>query len=200
METKKITKLEWKPGTLLNPVPVVMVSCVCEEEKPNIITLAWAGTINSNPPMLSISIRKERHSHEIISKSGEFVVNLVTKDLLWATDYCGVKSGRDVDKFKEMKLTPVVGSEISAPYIMESPVNLECKVTQTIELGTHDLFLAEIVCVHVDEDKVDEQGTLHLDDADLVCYNHGQYQEVGKKLGFYGYSVRKKKVIEREKK
>jgi len=193
MEIKKTKKLDWKPGTLLNPVPVIMVSCVCEGEKPNIITLAWAGTINSNPPMLSISIRKERHSHKMISASGEFAANLVTKELLWAADYCGVKSGRDIDKFKEMKLTPVDSLEIGAPYIMESPVSLECKVTQIIELGTHDLFLAEIVSVHVDEDYVDEEGALHLDKVGLVCYNHGKYQEVGNTLGYYGYSVRKKK-------
>ena len=202
MKTSNVKKLDWKPGTLLNPVPVVMVACVGEgqNEKPNIITLAWAGTINSNPPMLSVSIRKERYSHGIISKTGEFTVNLVTKDLAWAADYCGVKSGRDVDKFKEMQLTAVAGADVRAPYIMESPVSMECRVTQVIELGSHDMFLAEILCTHVNADLVDAAGALQLENAGLVCYNHGQYQEVGGKLGYYGFSVRKKKVIKREKK
>ena len=195
---KKTGKVDWKPGTILNPVPVVMVSCASESEKPNIITLAWVGTINSDPPMVSISIRKERHSHKIISESMEFAINLVTKDLTRATDYCGVKSGKIVDKFAELGLTPIIGSKIKTPYIEESPVNIECKVRQIIELGSHDMFIAEIVAVHVDEDLLDESDKLMLDKAGLVCYNHGQYHEVGKQLGFFGYSVRKKKVIKRE--
>lgn len=197
---KEIKKLDWKPGTLLNPVPAIMVSCGREGEKPNIITLAWAGTINSDPPMVSISIRKERYSHKIISETGAFVVNLVTQDLLWATDFCGVKSGKDVDKFAEMHLTAMPGDAVQAPYIHESPLNMECKVTQVIPLGTHDLFLAEVMATHVNADLIDAAGALHLNSAKLVCYNHGLYQEVGKVLGYYGYSVRKKKVIEREKK
>ena len=135
-------KQEWRPGNMLYPVPAVMVSCQRENEKPNIITVAWAGTICSDPVMLSISVRKERYSHRIISETKEFVVNLTTKDLCRATDYCGVRSGRDVDKFKEMNLTPQKSSKINAPAIAESPVNIECKVVNVIELGSHDMFIA----------------------------------------------------------
>ena len=141
--------------------------------------------------MLSISVRKERYSYDIIKETGEFVVNLVTKDLVFATDYCGVKSGRDTDKFQEMKLTPLPSQHISAPGIAESPLNLECKVKQVVELGSHDMFIAEILGVTVDDRYMDEKGTFHLNDAKLVSYSHGTYFELGEKIGTFGYSVRK---------
>ena len=184
-------KQHWRGGNMLYPVPAVMVSCARLDEKPNIITVAWAGTVCSSPAMLSISVRRERYSYDIIKETGNFVVNLVDKDLVYATDYCGIKSGRDTDKFEAMKLTPLPSQHISAPGIAESPVNLECKVTQVIPLGTHDLFLAEIVGVTVDEKYMDENGKFHLNDAKLVSYSHGEYYELGKKLGTFGYSVKK---------
>lgn len=185
-------KQEWRPGNMLYPVPAVMVSCQRENEKPNIITVAWAGTICSDPVMLSISVRKERYSHQIISETKEFVVNLTTKDLCRATDYCGVRSGKDVDKFKEMKLTKETSVNVNSPAIKESPVNIECKVTQVLELGSHDMFLAKVECVRVDESLLDEKGTLHLDKADLVAYSHGSYYCLGDFIGKFGYSVKKK--------
>lgn len=183
----------WKPGNMLYPVPAVMVSCQRPGERPNIITIAWAGTINSDPAMVSISVRKERYSHDIIAETGEFVINLVTKDLVFATDYCGVKSGAVVDKFKEMQLTPSVSETVFAPGIAESPVSLECSVTQCIPLGSHDMFLAEVKAVTVDERYMDETGKFDLNSTGLISYSHGEYFELGEKLGKFGYSVRKKK-------
>ena len=185
-------KQEWKPGNMLYPVPAVMLSCQREGEKPNIITVAWAGTICSDPVMLSVSIRKERYSHDIISETGEFVVNLTTEELCHATDYCGVRSGRDVDKFKEMHLTAEKASKIKAPLIGESHVNLECKVVDVKELGSHDMFIAQVVAVHVDEKYLDDKGRLDLGKANLITYSHGEYFGLGKKLGKFGYSVEKK--------
>jgi len=182
----------WKPGNMLYPLPAVMVSCGKEGEKPNIITVAWAGTICSTPAMVSISVRKERYSHSIIKETGEFVINLTTKDLVFATDYCGVKSGRDVDKFKEMNLTAEASQIVKAPSIKESPVNIECKVTEIKELGSHDMFMAEVVAVCVDESYMDEKGKFHLNDTELVTYSHGEYFLLGKKVGKFGYSVEKK--------
>lgn len=193
-------KQYWRGGNMLYPVPAVMVSCARPGEKPNIITVAWAGTVCSSPAMLSISVRKERYSYDIIKETGNFVVNLVNKELVYATDYCGVKSGRDTDKFKEMNLTPLPSQHVEAPGIAESPVNLECKVTQVIELGSHDLFLAEIVGVTIDEKYMDENGKFHLNDAKLVSYSHGEYYELGKKLGTFGYSVKKEKPVRRRAK
>ena len=187
-------KQEWKPGNMLYPVPAVMVSCAKPGQKPNIITVAWAGTICSDPVMLSISVRKERFSHEIISETGEFVVNLTTKDLCRAADFCGVRSGRDVDKFKEMKLTPLKSSRISAPGIAESPVNIECRVVEVKELGSHDMFIARVEAVTVDERFMDESGRFKLDDAGLVAYSHGEYFELGEKIGKFGFSVAKRQV------
>lgn len=181
----------FKPGNMLYPVPAVLVSCGREGESPNLITVAWAGTICTNPAMLSISVRPERYSHKILMDTKEFVVNLVTKELLFATDYCGVKSGRDVDKFKEMKLTPFRSQRIKAPGVAESPVSLECRVTEVRPLGSHDLFLAEIVGVSVSEELMDENDKFHLNNAGLVAYSHGEYFELGKKLGSFGYSVKK---------
>lgn len=189
----------WKPGNMVYPVPAVMVSCQRKDEKPNIITVAWCGTVCSDPAMVSISVRKERYSYDIIRESEEFVINLVTKDLAFATDYCGVTSGRDVDKFEKMKLTPLPSQKISAPGIDESPVNIECKVKQVIPLGSHDMFLAEVIGVTVDEKLLDETGKLCLNEAGLVAYSHGEYFLLGEKLGKFGYSVRKKPVKQKAK-
>lgn len=188
-----MSKQNWKAGNMLYPVPAVMISCGREGEKPNIITVAWAGTICSDPAMLSISVRKERYSYDIIKETGNFVVNLVTKDLVFATDYCGVKSGRDVDKFQELHLTPLPSRHISAPGIAESPLNIECQVTQVIPLGSHDMFLARIAGVTVDEKYMDEKGKFCLNDTGLVAYSHGEYFELGEKLGSFGYSVKKER-------
>ena len=152
----------WKPGNMLYPLPVVMVSLADRDGRPNIITLAWVGTVCTNPPMVSISVRPERYSYPILKETGEFVINLTTKELAFATDYCGVKSGRDVDKFKEMGLTPIPASEVKAPMIKESPVNIECKVRQILPLGSHDMFLADVVAVHADEKYMDEKHKFHL--------------------------------------
>ena len=187
-----MSKEIWRPGNMLYPVPAVMVSCQREGGKPNIITVAWAGTICSDPAMLSISVRKNRYSYDIIKETKEFVVNLTTKQLCRATDYCGVRSGRDVDKFQEMHLTPQPSEKVKAPGIAESPVNIECRVTQVLELGTHDMFMAEVVCVHADEKYMDEQNRFHLEMADPIVYSHGTYMTTGKKIGTFGYSVRKK--------
>ncbi len=197
----KRSKINWKPGNMLYPVPAVMVSCQRKGENPNIITVAWAGTICSSPAMLSISIRPERHSYEIIKESGEFVVNLVTKDLVRAADYCGVKSGREVNKFVEMKLTPCSLEHTKAPGIEESPVNLACRVVEIKPLGSHDLFLAEVLGVTVDSRYMDERGKFRLNEAGLITYSHGEYFELGKKLGSFGYSVKKaeKKLSGRRK-
>ena len=188
-----MAKQTWKPGNMLYPVPAVMVSCQREGGKPNIITVAWAGTICSDPAMLSISVRKNRYSYDIIKETKEFVVNLTKKQLCRATDYCGVRSGRDVDKFQEMHLTPQPSEKVKAPGIAESPVNIECRVTQVLELGTHDMFLAEVVAVRVDDDYMDEKGRFDLNAADLVTYSHGEYFTLGKKIGTFGYSVAKNK-------
>lgn len=185
-------KQNWKPGNMLYPTPAVMVSVQRDGERPNIITVAWTGTICSDPAMLSISVRKERYSYDILKETGEFVVNLVTKDLVFAADYCGVKSGRDIDKFREMKLTPFDSRYIKAPGIKESPVNLECRVKDVIPLGTHDMFLAEILGVTVDDAYMDDKGKFHLNSSGLVAYSHGEYFTLGEKVGSFGYSVRKK--------
>lgn len=195
-----MAKQVWKPSTMLNPVPVVMVSCADNEGKPNIITLAWAGTINSDPPMVSISVRKPRYSHDLIKEKGEFVINLPNRKLTFATDYCGVKSGRDINKFEAMNLTAEKASIVSVPIIKECPVNLECVVKQVIELGSHDMFLAEVVATNVDEALLDENGKLDLNKADLICYSHGEYYPLGKSLGFFGYSVTKRKNLKRNQK
>lgn len=187
-----MSKQIWKPGNMLYPLPVVMVSVADKEGKQNIITIAWTGTICSDPPMVSISVRPERYSYHMIKETGEFVINLTTKELAFATDYCGVKSGRDVDKFAAMQLTPVRGEKVKAPLIAESPVNLECKVTEVKHLGTHDMFMAEVVCVHADEKYMDEQNRFHLEMADPIVYSHGTYMTTGEKIGTFVYSVRKK--------
>lgn len=187
----------WKAGNMLYPVPAVMVSCQRPGEKPNIITIAWAGTICSSPAMVSISVRPERYSYEIIRETKEFVINLTTKELAFAADYCGVKSGREVDKFAKMDLTPCPSREIAAPGILESPVNIECKVRDVIPLGSHHMFLAEVVAVGVDDSFLDEKGKFRLNDTGLVAYSHGEYRELGKYLGKFGYSVKKNKKKKR---
>lgn len=188
-----MAKQHWKPGNMLYPLPAVMVSCQCGKEQPNIITVAWAGTVCTNPAMLSISVRPERYSYDIIKESGEFVVNLVTRDLTFAADYCGVKSGRHVDKFHEMNLTPQKSQHIHAPGIVQSPVNIECKVSQVIPLGSHHMFIADVVGVSVDEAYMDSGQSFHLNQAGLVAYSHGEYRPLGKPIGKFGYSVKKKK-------
>lgn len=181
----------WKPGNMLYPLPAVMVSCQRPEEKPNIITIAWTATICSSPAMLSISVRPERHSYNIIKETGEFVVNLTTKKLIKATDYCGVRSGRNVDKYAEMKLTPGKCEYISAPAIEESPVNIECRVKDIIPLGSHDMFISEVLGVHVDGGFISETGKFELNQTGLITYSHGEYFCLGEKVGSFGYSVRK---------
>lgn len=182
----------WKPGNMLYPLPVVMVSLADRDGRPNIITLAWVGTVCTNPPMVSISVRPERYSYPILKETGEFVINLTTKELVFATDYCGVKSGRDVDKFKEMGLTPIPAAEVKAPMIQESPVNIECKVRQILPLGSHDMFLADVVAVHADEKYMDEKHKFHLEQSEPIIYSHGSYFGCGELLGTFGYSVKKR--------
>ena len=189
--SSSVNKLSWKAGNMLYPLPAIMVSLTTKEGNSNIITLAWAGTICTNPPMLSVSIRPERYSYDIIKETGEFVVNLTTKELTYATDYCGVKSGRDVDKFKEMKLTKLASEKIKAVAIAESPVNIECKVREIMELGSHSLFIADVVNVRVDGKLLDEKGRFNLAKSELIAYSHGRYYELGKELGTFGYSIRK---------
>ena len=194
-------KRSFKGGAMLNPVPAVMVSC--GSRKPNIITIAWTGIVNSNPPMTYISVRKERYSHNTIENTGEFVINLCSEELAFATDFCGVRSGRDTDKFKEMKLTPERAEIVRCPMIKESPVNIECRVREIIELGSHDMFIADILKVHVDEQYIDRFGRIRLDQASLVAYNHGEYFGLKRQpIGKFGFSVMKpktKKRINREK-
>ena len=192
-----MAKEYWKPGNMLYPVPVVMVSCARGEERPDIVTVAWAGTICSDPAMVSISLRKERFSHGIIKETGEFVINLVNKRLVRATDFCGVRSGRDVDKFAETRLTAQKSRYVKAPGIEESPVNLECRVVEVKELGSHDLFIAQVVGVTIDGQYMDDRGKFSLNASGLVSYSHGEYFELGKKLGSFGYSV--KKTIKKRK-
>ncbi|MBE5879786.1 MAG: flavin reductase family protein [Lachnospiraceae bacterium] len=184
----------WKPGNMLYPLPAVMVSCQREGEKPNIITLAWVGTVCSDPAMVSISVRPERYSYDIIRETGEFVINLTTEELLYATDYCGVKSGRDIDKYKEMNLTLLNSEKISAPGIAESPVCIECKVQNELALGSHTMFVAEVVNITVDEAYLKENGRFALNESGLVAYSHGTYFSLGKPLGTFGYSVKKAKI------
>lgn len=187
----EMAKQNWKPGNMLYPVPAVMVSCQRPGERPNIITIAWAGTVCSSPAMVSVSVRKERYSYAILKETGEFVINLVTKDLVRAADYCGVRSGRDTDKYKEMGLTELASRTVKAPGIAESPVNIECLVTEVKSLGSHDLFLARVTNVAADERYLDENGKFDLSRAGLIAYSHGGYYELGKKAGSFGFSVRR---------
>ncbi len=185
-------KQNWKPGNMLNPVPAVMVSVADKDGNANIITVAWAGTVCTNPPMVSISVRPERFSCKIIEETKEFVINLTTKKLVKACDYCGVTSGRDVDKFERMKLTKLAMEHVKAPGISESPVNIECKVVEIKPLGSHIMFLAEVVGVTVDDAYIDEKNKFRINETGLVMYSHGEYFKMGEKLGSFGYSIRKK--------
>lgn len=186
-----MAKVDFKPGNMLYPLPVVMVSVADKTGKSNILTVAWTGTINSDPPMVSISVRKERFSYPMLMETGEFCVNLTNKELTYATDLCGVKSGAKVDKWKEAKLTPEAASVIKAPMIKESPVNIECKVVKTEDLGTHTIFYGDVVAVHVDDKYMDEKNTFHFEDCDPIAYSHGKYYTLGECLGKFGYSVKK---------
>lgn len=188
-----MAKQTWKAGNMVYPLPAVMVSAGDKEGNINIITVAWTGTICTNPAMLYISVRPERYSYNMIRESGEFVVNLTTEALVKATDYCGVRSGRDVDKWKEAKLTPGKANELQyAPIIVESPVNIECKVKEVKELGSHHMFIAEVVSVQVDDKYMNETGKFCLNETGLIAYSHGQYLQLGKELGTFGYSIKKK--------
>ena len=186
-----MSKISFKAGNMLYPLPVVMVSVADKEGKSNILTVAWAGTVCTNPPMVSISVRPERYSYHMLKETGEFVINLTTRDLAKATDYCGVRSGRDVDKWKEMNLTPVPSLEVKVPSIAESPVNIECRVHHVEELGSNHMFVAEVVAVKVDDAYMDEKKSFHLSQAKPIVYSHGEYYLLGEKLGTFGYSVRK---------
>ena len=186
-----MSKIQWKGGTFIYPIPAVMVSCGTME-KSNIITVAWTGILNTNPAMCYISVRPERYSHNIIKENGEFAINLTTRQLAYATDWCGVKSGRDVDKFKEMKLTKEKANIISVPLIKESPVSVECKVKEIVPLGSHDMFVAEIVAIDADEKYIDEKGAFDISKCDLIAYANGGYYPLEKKIGKFGYSVQKK--------
>lgn len=193
-------KQDWKPGTMIYPLPAVMVSCGATPEEYNILTVSWTGTICSEPAMCYISVRPQRHSYDIIKRNGCFVINLTNNALARATDFCGVRSGRDVDKFKEMKLTPGKAHFVAAPTIEESPVSIECEVVEIKPLGSHDMFIARVVNVQVDEKYILEDGKLDMAAMDLIAYSHGEYFDVSNPKGFFGWSVRRKKVIRRERK
>ena len=186
-----MSKVQWKGGTFIYPIPAVMVSCGTMEES-NIITVAWTGILNTNPAMCYISVRPERYSHNIIKENGEFAINLTTRQLAYATDWCGVKSGRDVDKFKEIKLTKERANIIKAPLIKECPVSVECKVKEIVPLGSHDMFVAEIVAIDADEKYIDEKGAFDIGKCDLIAYANGGYYPLESKIGKFGYSVQKK--------
>jgi len=187
-------KVSWKPGTMIYPLPAVMVSCGDSPDNYNIITISWTGTICTDPAMCYISVRPERHSYNIIRESGEFVINITTAALAFATDWCGVKSGRDFNKFREMKLTPGKATIVKAPLIAESPVNIECVVREIKELGSHHMFISEVVAVNADDKYIDENsGRFSLNDAIPICYSHGKYYETGRHIGKFGFSVEKKK-------
>ena len=184
---------------MLYPLPAVLVTVADENGKDNIITVAWAGTVCTNPPMVSISVRPERYSYAMLCETKEFVINLTTEKMAFATDYCGVKSGRDVDKFKETKLTREQASHVGAPLIKESPVSIECRVREIQELGSHSLFLADVLAVHVESDYMDEKVTFDLDKAQPMVYSHGEYYGIGKRLGTFGYSIKKRRKKKQKK-
>ncbi len=192
-------KQAFKAGNMIYPVPAVLVSTADKAGNTNIFTAAWTGTVCTAPPMAYISVRPERYSYHMLRETGEFVINLTTKKLVKATDYCGVRSGRDVDKWKEMKLTPGRAQKVAVPVIEESPVNIECRVTEVKELGSHHMFLAQVVAVSVDESYIDETGRFALNETGLIAYSHGEYLGLGEVLGAFGYSVRKKKPRGRKK-
>ena len=187
-----MSKVTWKPGTFLYPLPAVMVSCG-DMDKSNIITVAWTGILNTNPATCYISVRPERYSHKLIKENGEFVINLTTQNLAYATDWCGVKTGAKVDKFKEMKLKKEKAKYVKCPMIEESPVSVECKVKEIKELGTHHMFVAEVLAINADEKYIDEKGAFDISKCDLIAYSNGNYYSLGKKIGRFGFSVQKNK-------
>lgn len=193
-----MTKITWKAGTMLSPLPPVLISCG-SVENPNVMTAAWSGIICTEPTLVYVSIRPSRYSNEIIRKTGEFVINVPTVKLAKVVDWCGVKSGRNVDKFKQMRITALSCDKISAPQIKESPISLECKVKQITNYGTHDMFLAEVVAVDVDDEYIGTKNELNLEKAGLLAYAHGFYYALGKKIGKFGWSVEKKKTIQKRK-
>lgn len=193
METPKPTKISWKPGTMIYPLPALLISCGSSPEEYNLFTASWAGTICSDPAMCYVSIRPERHSYEIIRRNMEFVINLTTEELARATDWCGVRSGRDYNKFEEMQLTPGPSEKVSAPIVMEAPLSIECRVKEIIPLGTHDMFIAEVLNVQADSRYLNEEtGKWNLDESLPLVYVHGGYYKLGEKLGHFGWSVKKK--------
>ena len=183
----------WKGSTLLNPEPPVLVSCG-SPDKPNLITVGWTGTICTQPPMLSISVRPERYSHKLIKESGEFVINMMPSTLVRSLDYCGIKSGKNEDKLSKMKLYPQESNTVSAPQIAQAPISIECKVTEILPQGSHDMFIAEITSVNIAKDLIDEKGKLHIEKAGLMAYAHGTYFALGKKIGTFGFSVKPKRT------
>ena len=187
-----MSKVTWKPGTFLYPLPAVMVSCG-DMEKSNIITVAWTGILNTDPAMVYISVRPSRYSYNLIKEKGEFVINLTTKDLAYATDWCGVKTGAKIDKFKEMKLSKEKAKFVCCPMIKESPVSVECKVKEVRELGSHHMFVAEVLAINADEKYIDDKGAFDISKCDLIAYSNGNYYSLGKKIGRFGFSVQKNK-------
>ena len=187
-----MSKMMWKPGTMVYPLPAIMVSCGTMEAS-NIITVAWTGTICTDPAMTYVSIRPERYSYNIIKETGEFVINLTTKELAYATDWCGVKTGAKIDKFKEMKLTKEKAKFVKCPMIKESPVSVECKVKEIKELGSHNMIIADVLSIDADEKYIDEKGAFDISKCDLIAYANGGYYKLDKKIGKFGYSVEKKK-------
>ena len=191
-QVKMEGKLVWKPGTMIYPLPAVLVSCGDKQGNSNILTIAWTGILCSDPAIVYISVRPERYSRRIIRESGEFVINLTTEKLAYATDFCGVRSGRDVDKWKECNLTPMEATKVYAPIIAESPVNIECKVMKMERLGSHDMFMAEVIAVDVSEECVDEKGRFDINACNLITFAHGAYYSLKEMIGTFGYTVRKK--------
>lgn len=190
-----MSKQSWKPGTLIYPLPAVLVTTGATPEEYNMLTIAWTGTICTEPPMCYISVRKERHSYDIIRRTGEFCINLTTEDMAHATDWCGVRSGRNEDKWKATGLTPMTNPHVSAPIIAESPLSICCRVREVKELGSHDMFIADVVGVEADDRFIDpETGKFSLDKANPIVYSHGEYYSLGKLIGHFGWSVRKKKT------
>ncbi|TCK86759.1 flavin reductase (DIM6/NTAB) family NADH-FMN oxidoreductase RutF [Natranaerovirga hydrolytica] len=188
-----MAKITWKPGNMIYPLPAVLVSCGDKKETFNLITIAWTGTICTNPPMVYISIKPSRHSYDLIKETKDFVINLTTADMVKAVDYCGVKSGKNINKFEITQLTPEKATKVKSPIIKESPVNIECILKDIVTLGSHDMFIAEVVAVNVEDEYIDENGKFHLDKTNPICYSHGGYFDLGNKLGTFGYSITKKK-------
>lgn len=194
-----MAKVTWKAGTLLSPVPPALISCAAGD-RDNLITVAWTGILNSDPPKTYISVRPERYSHSLIKESGEFVINLPTSHIVRSIDFCGVRSGRDIDKFDACHLTREPASALSCPMVAESPVSIECRVSEVMPLGSHDMFIADIVAVNIDERYIDEKGKFHIEKCALAAYAHGQYFALGKKIGSFGYSVKKKQTNKNKRK